>query len=106
VKEKFTLNVSEAPDLSLALAFESHPCAATERKIESEQRLRESWSGFSARDGRTMRVSRSGNRAIAANKTSPNRKSVPSKRAKAMKQSVSRPHRESLTRRAANGIGL
>jgi hypothetical protein len=41
VKEKFTLNVSEAPDLSLALAFESHPCAAAERKIESEQRLRE-----------------------------------------------------------------
>jgi hypothetical protein len=24
VKEKFTLNYSEAPDLSLALAFESH----------------------------------------------------------------------------------
>jgi hypothetical protein len=53
VKEKFTLNVSEAPDLSLALAFESHPCAATERKIESEQRLRESLSGFLTCDART-----------------------------------------------------
>ena len=71
MKEKFTLNVSEAPDLSLALAFESHPCAATERKIESEQRLRESLSGFARarpRDRCEQNESESEERAFEAGK--------------------------------------
>jgi hypothetical protein len=40
VKEKFTANVNEAPDLSLALAFESHRAPQRGEQNESESQAR------------------------------------------------------------------
>jgi hypothetical protein len=40
VKEKFTANVDEVPDLSLALAFESHRAPQRREQNESESRAR------------------------------------------------------------------
>jgi hypothetical protein len=41
VEGKFSLKCGQAHDLSVRLAFESHPCVAARPKIESQMRSKE-----------------------------------------------------------------
>jgi hypothetical protein len=80
VKEKFTVKIQEAPDLSAKRAFESHHAPQ-----QGEKSIRTTSNGiivlFSACQAHTAQASPHDGRANVANKTSPNHKSVPSKQA-------------------------
>jgi hypothetical protein len=56
VEGKYSDNCGETSDLSGPLAFESHPCVATEPKIESSKRLQASLRDFSRIDARSSGI--------------------------------------------------